>query len=381
VRVLGASPLVRTGLFFLASRLLLAATLLVMAAAARQGAVHHEWATGTEWLDRFAGWDSYHFVRIATLGYLPAGLDCCDQAFFPGYPLLMAALAPLVGGNVTAAGLLVSLVAGVAAAALLWRLVADDGRGGPAAARRAVLLLTLAPCGFFLVAVYSEALFLALSLGAWILATRRAWWWAGAVAALATGVRVNGLFLAAGLVVMYAVQWHRDGRPRPRADVLALGLPVLGVGAYLVHLHSLTGSWNAWQEAQDEGWDRATAMPWTGLTAAWQSLLASPDAWLAASRVADIVTVVFGVVVCILLAAQRRWPELTYLALTVGVVLCSTLWVSAPRYALTWFPAYVALATLPARTAYRRLYAVLLGLSGVLLVAATWAVATRHWVA
>lgn len=381
MRSLTSSPLLRAGLVFLGSRLLLAATLLVMAAAARQGAVHHEWATGTTWLDRFAGWDSYHFVRIATLGYLPPGLDCCDQAFFPGYPLLMLTLAPLVGGNVTGAGLLVSVVAGGAAAALLWQLVADDERGGPAAARRAVLLLALAPCGFFLVAVYTEALFLALALGAWLLASRRRWWWAGVLAALAAGVRVNGLFLAAGLVVMYAVQWHRDGRPRPRADVLALGLPALGVGAYLAHLHSLTGSWTAWQEAQDEGWERATAMPWTGMAASWQSLLDSPDAWLAASRAADIVAVLFGVAVCVLLARQRRWPELTYLALAVGVVLCSTLWVSAPRYALTWFPAFVALATLPDRPAYRRLYAVLLGLSGVLLVAATWAVATRHWVA
>lgn len=381
MRSLTSSPLLRAGLVFLGSRLLLAATLLVMAAAARQGAVHHEWATGTTWLDRFAGWDSYHFVRIATLGYLPPGLDCCDQAFFPGYPLLMVTLAPLVGGSVTAAGLLVSVVAGGAAAALLWQLVADDERGGPAAARRAVLLLALAPCGFFLVAVYTEALFLALALGAWLLASRRRWWWAGVLAALAAGVRVNGLFLAAGLVVMYAVQWHRDGRPRPRADVLALGLPALGVGAYLAHLHSLTGSWTAWQEAQDEGWERATAMPWTGMAASWQSLLDSPDAWLAASRAADIVAVLFGVAVCVLLARQRRWPELTYLALAVGVVLCSTLWVSAPRYALTWFPAFVALATLPDRPAYRRVYAVLLGLSGVLLVAATWAVATRHWVA
>ena len=381
MRTLRSSPAVRSGAAFLGSRLLLALTVLLMAAVAGQGAVEHDWATGTWWLDRFSAWDSYHFVRIATLGYLPPGLDCCDQAFFPGYPLLMATLAPVVGGNVTLAGLLVSFVAGAVAAALLWRLVADDARGGPVAARRAVLLLALAPGGFFLVAVYTEALFLALALGAWLLAGRRHWWWAGALAALASGVRVNGLFLAAGLVVMYAVQWHRDGRPRPRWDVLALALPVVGVGAFMVHLHSLTGSWNAWREAEHRGWDRSTATPWRGLATAWQSLLDSPNAWLAASRAADILAVLLGVAVCVLLARQRRWPELTYLSLTGGVVLCSTLWVSAPRYALTWFPAYLAVATMRDGTADRRLYAVGLGLSAALLVAATWAAATRHWVA
>jgi hypothetical protein len=352
-----------------------------MAAATGQGAVGHEWATGIWWLDRFSAWDSYHFVRIASVGYLPPGLDCCDQAFFPGYPLLMAALAPVTGGNVTAAGLLISLVAGAVAAWLLWWLVADDPRGGPVAAGRAVGLLLLAPAGFFLMAVYTEALFLALALGAWVLAGRRHWWWAGLVAALAAGVRVNGLFLAAGLVVMYAVQWHQDGRPRPRPDVLALGLPALGVGGYVAYLRSRTGSWDAWREAEARGWDREVAWPWEGVAAAWRALLDSPDAWLAASRAADIVAVALGVAVTVLLARQRRWPELTFMVLTIGVVLCSTLWVSAPRYALTWFPAYLAVATMRDSTAYRRLYAVGLGLSFVLLVGATWAVAHRQWVA
>ena len=371
----------RAAVAFLASRILLGITVLAMAAATGQGAVGHEWATGTWWLDRFSAWDSYHFVRIATLGYLPPGLDCCDQAFFPGYPIVMAGLAPLTGGNVTAAGLLVSLLAGAVSAGLLWLLVARDALGGPVAAHRAVTMLALAPAGFFLVAVYTEALFLALALGAWLLAGRRKWWWAGALAALATGVRVNGLFLAAGLAVMYAVQWHHDGRPRPRPDVLALGLPAVAVGGYVAYLHSRTGSWDAWREAEARGWDRSTAWPWEGVAAAWRALRDSPDAWLAASRAADIVAVALGVALCVLLARQRRWPELTYLALALGVVLCSTLWVSAPRYALTWFPAYLAVATMRDTTAYRRAYAVGLGLSFVLLVAATWAAAHRQWVA
>jgi len=381
VTALRSSGAVRAAVAFFASRVLLALTVLLIAAVTGQGAVDHEWASDIWWLDRFSLWDSYHFIRIASLGYLPPGLDCCDQAYFPGYPLLMATLAPVTGGNVTAAGLLISLVAGAVAAALLWTLVSEDSRGGPVAARRAVTLLLLAPTGFFFVAVYTEALFLALALGAWLLATRRHWWLAGLVAALATGVRVNGLFLAAALVVLYAVQWHRDGRPRPRLDVLALGLPGVSVAAFVVHLRSLTGSWDAWREAEHRGWNRATAWPWEGLTTAWRSLLDSPDAWLAASRAADIGAVLLGVALCVLLARQRRWPELTYLSLTVGVVLCSNLWVSTPRYALTWFPAYLAIATMRDTTAYRRVYAVGLGLSAILLIGATWAAATRHWLA
>ena len=126
---LRSSGAVRAGAAFFASRILLALTVLLVAGVTGQGAVDHEWATGIWWLDRFSVWDSYHFIRIASLGYLPPGLDCCDQAYFPGYPLLMAAIAPLTGGNITAAGLLISLVAGAVAAGLLWTLVADDPRG------------------------------------------------------------------------------------------------------------------------------------------------------------------------------------------------------------------------------------------------------------
>ena len=54
-----------------------------------------------------------------------------------------------------------------------------------------------------------------------------------------------------------------------------------------------------------------------------------------------------------MLLALRRWPEATYVALSVGVLVCSTLIVSAPRYALTWFPAYLLLAQVLHRPRWR----------------------------
>src|SRR4051794_17271203 len=204
-----------------ASRLVLG--LVVVVVGLVQGVPGPERATGHgAWLlERFAWWDSWHYVRIAEQGYLPPGLPCCDQAFFPGYPALMAALAPLLGGSVLAAGLLVSWLAGGTAAALLHRL-AEQQR--PGSGRWAVALLAVAPFGIFLSAVYTEAVFLALALGAWLLAGRRRWWWAGVLAAGACAVRVNGLFLVAALAVTYVGQLRTDGERRPRRDVLALCL-------------------------------------------------------------------------------------------------------------------------------------------------------------
>ena len=305
-----------------------------------------------EWvLERFVWWDSLHFVRIAEVGYLPPGLPCCDQAFFPGYPLLIRLVMPVVGGSAPVAALLVTALAGVAAAVGVWHLVRDQV--GPRAATTAVVLMAVAPYGVFFTAAYTETLFLALAAGAWWAAGRRRWWLAGLLCAGAVSVRVNGLFLLAGLVVLYVGQLRSGGDRRPRVDALALVAPVVVLLAWVGYLAHLTGSLNAWQQAQETGWARGTAWPWQGLLAGWRSALDAGSTDLVIARWADLVVTVFGLVLLAVLLARRRWPEATYVGLSVGVLVCSTLIVSAPRYALTWFPAYIVLAELLHRPGWR----------------------------
>ena len=194
-------------------------------------------------LERFVWWDAFHYLRIVERGYLPPELPCCDQAFFPGYPFVTWLVRPLTGGDAVLAGLLVTQLSASVAVVLLWRLAVRSAGGDERVGRNAVLLLTVTPFGIFLSSVYSEALFLALSLGAWLAGTNRRWWLAGSLAALAAGVRVNGLFLAAALVVMYLGQLRADGRRLPRRDAAALILPGGVVAAYFGFLHARTGSW------------------------------------------------------------------------------------------------------------------------------------------
>src|SRR3954468_12424420 len=175
----------------------------------------------TRWfLERFTWWDSFHFLRIVNRGYLSLTTGGGDQAFFPGYPIAVRALMPLTGGNAAMAGFVVSVLAGTVAAAVLWhlgRITTGTDRGG----RAAVLVLTVAPYGFFLVTVYSEALFLACALGAWAAGLTRRWWLAGVLAALASTVRINGIFLTAALLVLYLQQAHGERRARAAAESAA----------------------------------------------------------------------------------------------------------------------------------------------------------------
>ena len=337
-------------------------------------------APGTWLLERFAWWDSLHFLRIAELGYLPPGLPCCDQVFFPGYPLAIRAVSPLVGGNSTVAGLAVAQVAGAVATVLLWRLAAESA-GGARAGTSAALYLALAPYGIFLSAVYSESLFLALSLGAWWLGTRRRWWLAGVLAGAAAAVRINGLFLAVALIVMYALQARADRGRVPRVDAVALLTPFAVTAAYFAWLRGATGSWDAWREAQTLGWQRESAWPWDGLVAGWTALLDAPAPDLVVSRSADLLTAVGGVLLLGALIALRRWPEATYVGLNVAVLVCSTTLVSAPRYALLWFPGYLLAAQLTERPGWRWLRVALVVVCAPQLAALSLSFAAHQWVA
>ena len=86
-----------------------------------------------------------------------------DTAFYPLYPLTIAGLGRILGNHYVLAGLLISLAASLGAFFMLHRLAEE--RLGMDGARRAVLYLAVFPMSLFLVAVYSESLFLLLALG------------------------------------------------------------------------------------------------------------------------------------------------------------------------------------------------------------------------
>lgn len=297
--------------------------------------------------DRLSAWDGQHFIDIARNGY-PAD-KCCEYAFMPGYPMTIRYVAQFTGLDRPTAGWLISLLCGTVAALLLWHLALAGPGDDPQIGRRAVMLFAVAPYGIYLVAVYSESLFLMLAIGAWLAGVRRHWWIAGALAAGAVFVRINGLFVLAALVVMYLGQLRADGRWRPRLNSLALLVPLAAEGVVTAYFHSLTGSWNAWQEAQSKGWGRKGATVWHGLSHGWFEMRApQPPGWQFAAT-GSFATVVVGLGFVVAFALLRRWPETVYMLLNVTVLVSSTTMYSASRYGLIWFPAFVLVAELTGR--------------------------------
>jgi hypothetical protein len=317
---------------------------------------HHGWTA------LFSDWDTQHFLTIARHGYFPGRRTCCEQAFFPGYPMAMKGLGWLLGAHYIEAGLIIALVASLVAAALLWVLAADWG--GEAAGDLAVVILALHPYALFFNTAYTDAPFLAFALAAWWAGRRGRWWLAGLFAAGATSIRINGVFVAAGLAVMLLEQLIKR-RPGMRWwHALSLLSPAVVVGAFFTWLWAHTGSWTAWQDAQLAGWRRTTTTPWVGLMLGWQKITASQDLPHRLLNLANLAIVVLALVLTAWLVIQRSWPEACYLGLSVGVVVCSNRLMSVTRFSLTWFPILLILAqTLapPERRWHRRALAVLVG--------------------
>ena len=157
-------------------------------------------------VDVWARWDSDWFLKIAEHGY---SWPSSTPAFFPLYPLLVAGLGWVLAGHTVLAGVVVSLAAGAAAFGLLYRLTLDHL--GEDVARRTVVFLALAPTSLFFGAVYSESLFLLLTVAAFLVAERGRFWQAGALGGLALLTRSAGVALLPALVLL---AWRAPDRRR-----------------------------------------------------------------------------------------------------------------------------------------------------------------------
>jgi len=194
-----------------------------------------------------------------------------------------------------AAGVMLSVCALGAALYGLHRLTTLElgGRSGADAARLAVYALAFAPMAFFLSAVYSEALYLALSIGLFWSAREGRWAYVGLLGALASATRSTGVVLLVPAVILYLYGPRRDRAPdhprapdhsragrsallpryRLRGNALWLALVPAGLVLYGAYLGLSGGDALAPLSAQGE-WSRHFAGPyvavWDGLKAAFE---------------------------------------------------------------------------------------------------------------
>jgi hypothetical protein len=341
--------------------------------------------------DVWARWDSVWFLRIAEGGYARA--EEAAAAFYPLYPGILALVDPLFFGHTVLAGIAISLACSLGAFLLLHRLA--EQRLGADGARRAALYLALFPMSLFLLAVYSESLFLLLALAAFLLAERGRFWPAGIACGLACLTRPAGVAL---LVAIALIAWRRN----PREVAKLAGAPAV-FAAYPLYLWYELGDPFAFLGAQDF-WNRhlSWAGPlggiWDGLRAGWagvRQLASSSDAtvyWTAVmdadpDRVAMLNLQALGYLVLFVSLTIYCWrrfgaPLGLFAALSIAIPLSvpSERWplLSLPRFGLVVFPFFLALAAIGGRP---RAHTAIVSVSAILLGVAIAQWATWQWVA
>ncbi len=334
-----------------------------------------------------ARWDSAWYLLIAHSGYATHA----SSAFFPLYPLLIRGGAVLFGSDLLV-GTLISFMASAVALHLLYRLTRLDLSHGQACAT--VMLVAFFPASLFLSAVYTEALYLMLSLGAIYAARLERWAWAGVLGGLAAATRSGGVLLLLALVWLYL--WGPRRRP-PGRSAAWLALVPAGLLAYMGYLalahHAPLAPFQA-----EADWGRHFAGPLGGLVKALAAAptdlrlgltghavvvgAAAPISWPTHNLI-DLAFVAFGTGGLAL--AWRRVPSayLVYgLALLAQALSYPTLYEpleSVSRYLLVIFPVFVGWgAWLGERP---RLYRQAIAVSSLLLAgfSALWAI--WSWVA
>lgn len=358
-------------------------------------------------LQPWRNWDGhwYAIAVLQTYDYHEA-----VTAFFPLYPGLLWLGSRILDGQIELAGVLISNLAFLGALFLLYQLLIIDFARD--VVRRALVFLALFPTAYYFSAVYSESLFLFLSVGCLLAARRDRWWIAGALGFFAALTRSHGILLVIPLVLMFLKQqgWHPL---RWQRNPIGIALVPAGLMSYFIYLGWIWSDPLITLQAQ-KGWDRYSANPVEAMQAGvdavngcamydvvWLSRVdycwadrfkASPTLatirdplwrWaLSESNLIELVATIFMIVVAI--AAFRLLPLAYSAYLAAGIIL--PLWspsavhplMSMHRFALALFPIVIVLALI---SKWRPVHAIWMVVSALLLAFFTIQFASWFWVA
>jgi hypothetical protein len=343
-------------------------------------------------------WDGQYYLQIASEGYSYDPDRNSNVAFFPLYPILVAAMFRSTAVPLEWAGLLVAHVLLIAAFVLFAAYVCERyARASPQLAVYAVLAFGLLPTTFFLRMTYNESTFLALALLA-MFGMERGWRpvVVAAIVGLATAARPVGVAL---VPVLWLYVWSgTEAGPHPRPLSPATpggcdphpqplsrgrergGLRRLAPIAYLtpLALWGLLGfmafqyaefgeplafvkTQSHWRRRPDEAWgDKALAL--AACEPIWSAYIPSAPGYAGRDgrnvppwfnlQMADPVFFV-ATVALVALGAAKRWLSDGEILLAAGLLLISYVtrgfdmcMASQGRFAAVAFPVYLVLGRL-----------------------------------
>ncbi|HVU10398.1 MAG TPA: mannosyltransferase family protein [Phototrophicaceae bacterium] len=360
-------------------------------------------------LDMWYRWDAGFYATIGTYGYdwLNQRKPADDMAFLPVYPLALHAVSgltstgclasPYLSTCATVGGLAVSNVALLIALLLLFDLALTHFNRRTAWV--SAILLLISPIGIFLSGVYTESLFLLLSLLTFWLLDQDRFVLAVVCASIACLTRSVGVALFLPLL-WYAWNGERSlfGAPAPESvsgfsplpdfregsgvrsrfiRVILAFIPPILFGGYILLAGLTVGDPFAYFKTYASVWNRVAGTPIQAFTVYFSGQTVS---WYGAplSRL-DLILTLFYLVLAILLLARaktRLWGVFALVALLIPIA--SGTLIGMPRFGAVIFPFYILLGAWADRWYKQAILYVISAALALLFIArfVTW-----HWIA
>jgi Gpi18-like mannosyltransferase len=295
-------------------------------------------------------WDATIYIRIAQSGYHPP----LDLAFFPLYPLLITAIAHLLGSwSYFAVGMLLSNGMLLGAMFIIYQLAKE--MGGDQIACRTLLYLCIYPTAFFFFTAYNESLFILLTSATFLALCRQHWWLAGLLGFFGILTRSTGALIA--VPFLYELWLNRQRVTATWWSFLSGLIPILlipfGLLLYCIYCWKLTGDPIAFATVQLR-WSRQASWPWQGI---WQNIfeLFWNQPFGSFNEVHVLLDLSATLAFIALVIAGRRLIRTSY-TLWTGLLLfyyllSPSIWqhdalISNQRFVLEMFPAFITLAIL-----------------------------------
>lgn len=138
--------------------------------------------------------DGVHYLRIVSVGYVDTG----SQAFFPLYPILIRGISHILSLTPYLSGIILSLLSLTGSITVLKYLF-------PTKHYYHIIPLLLFPTSFFFFGLYTESLFLVLSLLFFLLVKQKRFFLASIIAGFASATRIVGLILSISLLYLLII--------------------------------------------------------------------------------------------------------------------------------------------------------------------------------
>ena len=290
-------------------------------------------------------WDTIHYLEIADFGY---DFDLVNTVWPPLFPFVIKVLGFFIKPSILSAiiGSNIFFILGIFLLFILVEELFDEK-----ISQNTIFYLLIFPTSFFLIAPYSESLFLTLSVTVFLLIRKKKWLWAGVISAFAALCRVQGIILVVPIVVELIRDYYKDRNFRYLlTNSLSCIYAPFAYGIYSLYVYfGLHANW-PW-ETLSLYWGQRFALPWEGLYYTISSLMGYTKIIDYSPTIVKILNILLPLFSVYLLFKVRKKIPISfsiYSWIMLFIIICKVDYndslVSVIRYLLTVFPIFIAFA-------------------------------------